>query len=66
MLELKKIKMSFYMAIISFSFIIIGLIYWMFKKDTNPEDAEKCLKGALWGLRIKVFLGISFAIPFWH
>lgn len=62
MLELKKIKMSFYMAIISFSFIIIGLIYWMFKKDTNPEDAGKCLKGALLGLEIQAILGILYAI----
>ena len=51
------------MAIISFSFIIIGLIYWMFKKDTNPEDVGKCLKGALWGLEIQAIICIyTFSI----
>lgn len=65
-IEFKKIERSFYMAIISFLFPILGLIYWMFKKDTNPEDAGKCLKGALWGILVQAIIGLLYAISTVH
>lgn len=48
------------MAILSFLFPIFGWIMWGVKKDTNPEEAGKCLTWA----NIGFGLGMVFFILF--
>lgn len=44
------------MAILSFLFPIVGFILWAIKKNTEPEEAETCLKWAFIGVAVWVIL----------
>ncbi len=49
------------MGILSFFYPLIGFTLWAIKKDTNPDDARKCLKFAWWGFGISIALSLIVA-----